>query len=142
MSESESTRQAWNVQPPTGSATPGEGVTCLSTSTTASTVDLFNSSGLPNKGYFNRYLTITAEGADIYFLFDMSSSTTIDPTVSHGTSVSSATTTVVPALLKDGVSVSVRLDPNTHRYLHLKASSGTPLVRIYPSSEKSPGYAY
>lgn len=142
MSESESTRQAWNVLPPTGSATPGQGVTCLSTTTTASTVDLFDANGVPYKGFFNRYVTITADGADVYFLFSNASGTTISQTVSHGSSLTSATTTAVPAILKDGVSVSVRLDPNTHRYLHLKASSGTPVVRIYPSSQPSSGYAY
>lgn len=142
MSESESTRQAWNVLPPTGSATPGQGVTCLSTTTTASTVDLFDANGLPYKGFFNRYLTITAEGADVYVLFSANSGTSINPTVSHASSLTTATSAVVPALLKDGVSVSVRLDPSSHRYLHLKASSGTPVVRIYPSSQPSTGYAY
>lgn len=142
MSESESTRQAWNVLPPTGSATPGQGVTCLATSTTASTVDLFDANGAPYKGFFNRYLTITAEGADVYVLFDNAAGTVISQSVSHATSLTSATTTAVPAILKDGVSISVRLDPNTHRYLHLKAASGTPVVRIYPSSQPSTGYAY
>lgn len=134
MSESESTRQAWNVIPPVASATPGEGVTSLSTSTTASVVDLFDASGNPYKGYFFRYLTIIADGADVYFAFSSANTPSISNTVA-GVSVTAGTTTAVPAILKDGVAISVRLDSNSHRYLHLKAASGTPSVRIYPSSQ-------
>lgn len=137
MSESESTRQAWNVTPPTVSATPGEGVTVLTTTTTAAAVDLFDGSGVPYPGLFYRYLTITADGADVYFAFASANTPAIDPTAGN-TAVGTGTTTGTCAILKDGVSISVRLDPNSHRYLHLKASSGTPKVRIYGSSQKRP----
>jgi len=135
VSESESTRQAFNVTPPTVSATPGEGVTVLTTSTTAAAVDLFDSNGVPYSGFFNRYVTIVADGADVYFAFASANTPTID-NAAGGATVAAGTTTGTCSVLKDGVAIAVRLDSNSHRYLHLKASSGTPKVRIYGSSQK------
>lgn len=133
----ESFRQASNVTPPTSSGTPGEGVTAIATTTSASTVDLWggNAKPLNNPGYFDRYITIMACGADCYFLFSAASNVTIDNTIDEAT-VSAGTTVAVPFLLKDGVPQSFRLNEDDHRYLNLKAATGTPIVRITPSSQK------
>ncbi len=128
--------QADNVTPPTASSTPGVGVSCFSCSTTADTVDLYAADDRPYTGYFERYLSITADGGDIYVLFDDDSTNGIDQTVAHATSPVSATAETVPWLIKDGSIQSFRLDLDTHRYMHKKAVSGTPKLRIYPSSPK------
>jgi hypothetical protein len=125
--------QADNVTPPISSATPGVGVTCFTASTTASSIDLYDANGNPYAGLYNRYLYIVSISADCYFLFS-ESTVTIDESVGHASSITSATTTAVPWLLKDGVAQPIRLTGTSLRYLNLKAASGTPKVRLYPSS--------
>lgn len=134
MSNSEAAVQAENITPPTASATPGVGVSCFSCSTSADTVDLYQADDKPYLGYFDRYISLMADGGDIYILFDDDSTNGIDQTVAHATSPASATAETVPFLLKDGVEKPYRLTLGMHRYLHKKASSGTPKLRITPSS--------
>jgi len=128
--------QAENITPPTASATPGEGVTAISTSTTASTVDLYAADDRPYTGYFDRYVTFMSCGADCYILFDNDSTNGINESTTHASNLTTATTEAIPWLLKDGVPQSFRLNKDDHRYIHLKAASGTPTVRFYPSSHK------
>lgn len=137
MSASIAGQQAENITPPTASTTPGEGVTAISTTTTASTVDLYIGEDNPYKGYFDRYVTFMSCGADCYILFDNDSTNGISEATAHASSLTSATTEAVPWLLKDGVPQCFRLERGSHRYVHLKAASGTPIVRFYPSSHKT-----
>jgi hypothetical protein len=138
--ESEGTRQLNNVLPPRASATPGLGVTAITVTTSASVVDLYEASDNQiGNNLFERYLTVVADGADVYWATSMLSSTVIDPTV-NGTTVSAGTTAVVPGLLKNGVPVRIRLDVNYDRYLCFKGV-GSATVRIYPSSQPKVEYA-
>lgn len=129
-------QQAENITPPTAGTTPGEGVTAISTTTAASTVDLYAAADRPYEGYFDRYISVMACSSDCYVLFDDDSTNGIDETVAHATLVTSGTAETVPWLLKDGVPQMFRLTKGSHRYMHLKAASGTPIIRIYPSSHK------
>jgi hypothetical protein len=135
MSESEATRQAMNVTPATASATVGTGTSCFTTSTTASVIDLYAAADRPYENLYDCYLKIVADGANVYYAFSSASTPGIDETVGHATSPTSATTTAVPDLLVDGQPEWVRLTKGDHRYLHLKAASGTPKVRIRRSSQ-------
>lgn len=132
--ETEATRQANNVIPPVSSATPGTGVTCITTAVTASVVDLYTLvSAEARPMLYERYWSLMADGGDVYFLFS-ASSVTIDKTAGS-TTFDAATTAVTPWLLKDGVEKAFRLNDTTIRYLCLQASSGTPKLRLVPSSQ-------
>lgn len=128
----EAERQAANVTPPMASATPAEGVTALATSTTSATFDL---DSYPE--FFGRYVDLKADGGKIYVVFDNDSTGSINESTT-GASISAATTEATCWPITDGETLSVRLEKTTHRYLHVKAASGTPTLRIRTSSPRGP----
>ncbi len=132
MSQTEADRQASNVIPPTQGTTPGEGVTFLATTTTASNHDLSTHTLL-----FERYITLHALDGDIWYSFGPTNATAIAKATAGGASVSAGTVAANCIKLASGQYVSVRLDKTAHRYLHLQADSGTPRLAMYPSSHKS-----
>lgn len=118
---------AAHVTAPEASATVGRGITVIATSTASAQTDLAPAT---NPGLFNRYVDIVADGGKIYVSFD-------DDT---GHALNEATTGTTEATcwpLADGVPQSFILDPVKHRYLNHKAASGTPTLRIRPSSPKA-----
>lgn len=127
--------QAAVVTPPTAGATPGAGITCIATDTTSRTYDLQAYTAL-----FGRFVDFKADGGKVYFLLDNDSTGGLDQTVAGvagvTTAVADGTTEAVPWPLADGETLSCMLSPTAHRYLHVKASSGTPQLRIRPSSPK------
>lgn len=130
-------RQAMNVTPPTASNTPGEGVTCLSANTSAQVADLYDSNGNPYRGYYDRYVTLEADGDSVYVAFSNAATPLIDDTVSGTANVAAGTTTAVPLKIPKDSGKDFRLETNTHRYLHYKGASACTL-RIAPSSQKLP----
>ncbi len=127
-------QQAMCVTPPTAGATPGDGVTCITTDTTSRTYDLQAFTGL-----YGRYVDFRADGAKVYILLDGDSTGSIDQTVAgaaaSATAPADGTTEAVPWPLTDGETLSCRLSPTAHRYLHVKGASAGQL-RIRPSSPK------
>lgn len=132
MSESEATRQANNVTPPTSSATPGVGVTAIATTTAAVSLDLFQTATQPYEGFFDRYVELMAVGADILFSF---SATAVTIALAAGTTISGSTSATQPSFLINGIPRPYRLNKTDHRFLNIKASSGTPILIITPSSQ-------
>lgn len=119
-----------NVTPPTAGTTPGLHITSLATSTVSATYDLSTFTDM-----FFRYLDITADGGKIYISFDNDSTGEIDQTVA-GETIAAGTTEAVPWPIRDGEVRSYRLHNVTHRYLHVKADTGTPYLRICGSSQQ------
>lgn len=123
-------RQDANVSPPTASATPGVGVTCVqvpSASTLVLDLDAY-------PGFFDRYLDFAADGGKVYVTFDDTSTGNID-TAAYGATLVAGTQKTHPWPIQDGEVRAYRLDKGAHRYLKARASTGTPLLRITPSSQ-------
>jgi hypothetical protein len=132
--ESEATRQVNNVIAPVASATPGAGVMCITTAITAAAVDLYDSNGNPRPDLYCRYLTLMADGDDIYVAFSATDAPAIDKTAG-GATVALGSLATIPWLLKNGVPQRVRLPYTSLRYLHTQAAANTPKLRILPSSQ-------
>lgn len=83
------------------------------------------------------FLTIQADGADIYYCFDNVNSRTLDETAA--TAAGGAPSFPTTACLKcpDGQERSYRIQRNLDLYLYLKTSTGTGRARIYASSQPS-----
>jgi hypothetical protein len=124
-----SEKLATYVTPPEASATVGKGITVLATSTASASTDLAPAT---NPGLFNRYVDVVADGGKIYVCFDEDSTHAINE-------ATTGTTEATCWPLADGVPQSFVLDPTRHRYMHYKAASGTPTLRIRPSSPKHSG---
>lgn len=134
MSTTEADRQANNVIAPIASATVGTGTICLTTTTSSAAVDLYDTNGIPRQMLYNRYLSFCADGGDIYITFSSSGAITIDKTAG-GATVALGSLATIPWLLKDGVPQAFRLMDDQVRYLYTQAASGTPKLRISPSSQ-------
>src|SRR5687767_4250294 len=106
------------------SATPAVGVTAIATSTASASVDL---NAYPE--FYGRYVDLQADGGKIYIVFDDDSTHSINEATT-GTTIATGTTEAIPWAIPDGTTISVRLEKTTHRYLHHKAASGTPTLRI------------
>jgi hypothetical protein len=117
------------VTPPMAGAVVGENITVLATSTASASTDLGPTT---NPGLFNRFVDVVADGGKIYVVFDNDSTHAIDETTT-------GTTEATCWPLADGVPQSFVLDPTRHRYIHYKAASGTPTLRIRPSSPTGTG---
>lgn len=128
----EADRQAQNVSPPQASATPATGNTAIATSTSSATVD-FND--YPQ--FFGRYVALQADGGKIYVTFDDDSTGSINETTT-GTTLAGGTTEAIPWAIPDGTTLNVRLERTTHRYLHHKAATGTPTLRIRTTTPVGP----
>lgn len=135
MSESEATQQANNRFPPTSSATIGEGITVLACTVTADTFDLWDGAGVAPAGFDNCYISIRADGGKVYYSFS-ATPVTIDETVSTTTTTVAGTTTVTCMDLPDGAGDDYRINAQQHRYINVKAASGTPYLRLWRSSQK------
>lgn len=124
------------VTPPVASATPGVGVTCLATDTTSRTYDLDAFAG-----FYGPYVDFVADGGKIYFVLDEDATGAINESVAGAagaaTAIADGTTEAVPWPLNDGQVLPCILVKGKHRYLHVKAASGTPKLRIRASSPPS-----
>lgn len=137
MSSSRPEVQALTVTPPTAGTTVGLHVSCIATSTTSATYDMQS-----HTNFFNRYVDFKADGGKIYFSLDNDSTGSIDETVAGtagaATAPADGTTEAVPWFLADGETTSFIPTPTKHRYLHVKAATGTPKLRFRASSPKVP----
>lgn len=120
----ESFRQSTNVLPPVLS-----GILVASVTTTTSSIDI---SSISQKA---SYITIQADGDDIYFAFGSASSSgiTLDPTAVAGAGVCFK--------LPNGASADFKMEAiaNVHDKLWVKASTTTCKIRIYQSSQRRVG---
>lgn len=127
--------QAATVTPPTSGTTVGLHNTAIATETTSRTYDLSTYTNL-----FDKYIDLKADGGTIYVSFDNDSTGSIDQTVkgtaSAATALADGTTEAVPWPIVDGETLPCILTPTKNRYLHVKAATGTPVLRIRPSSPK------
>jgi DNA-binding beta-propeller fold protein YncE len=128
----EADRQAQNVTPPFASATPAEGTTAIATSTSSASID-FND----YPAFFGRYVALQADGGKIYVTFDDDSTHSINEATT-GSTLANGTTEAIPWAIPDGTTLNVRLERTTHRYLHHKAASGTPTLRIRTTTPLGP----
>lgn len=128
----EAERQANNVTPPQASATPAVGTTAIATSTSSASID-FNS--YPQ--FYGRWVALQADGGKIYVTFDDDSTHAINEATT-GTTLADGTTEAIPWAIPDGTTLNVRLERTTHRYLHHKAASGTPTLRIRTTTPVGP----
>lgn len=124
-------RQDADVTPPTVGSTPGLNITSLATTTTSATHDLQAFAEM-----FGRFLNFTADGGTIYVAFSATDTGPIDENVSD-TSVANGTEPRAVWPIRDGEVTAFRLTAASHRYLHVKAASGTPKLRICGSSPRS-----
>lgn len=126
-------RQYANNIGPIASAIPGFGTAAITTSTTAAVVDL---QLLPGNKYslHNRYIELQADGGDIYIAFSSDGVPVIDETAGN-TTLATGTLATVPWKLVSNTSMRIRCEKDTYRYLHVKAASGTPKLRIRPASQ-------
>lgn len=87
------------------------------------------------------YLTIKADGADIYFVLGPNNGGTINDTaaVAAGSPMAFAATSC--DLIKNGDRAELRIARDVDRYLYLKTASGTAIARIYASSQPTPAAA-
>lgn len=128
----EADRQAQNISPPMASATPAVGVTAIATSTASATVD-FND----YPAFFGRYVALQADGGKIYVVFDDDATGSINEATT-GSTLATGTTEAIPWPIPDGTTLNVRIERTTHRYLHIKAASGTPTLRIRTTTPIGP----
>lgn len=128
----EASRHAVNITPPMASATPAVGTTAIATSTASATVD-FNS----YPAFFGRYVALQADGGKIYVTFDDDATGSINESTT-GTTLSGGTTEAIPWAIPDGTTLNVRLERTTHRYMHHKAATGTPTLRIRTTTPIGP----
>lgn len=128
----EAERQAQNVTPPMASATPATGVTALATSTASATFDLGS-----YPAFFGRFVALQADGGKIYVVFDDDSTGSINEATT-GASIAAGTTEAIPWAIPDGATLNVRLERTTHRYMHVKAASGTPTLRMRTTTPIGP----
>lgn len=128
----EAERQSANVSPPQASATPATGTTALATSTASATIDLND-----YPAFFGRYVALQADGGKIYVAFDDDSTGSINETTT-GATIAAGTTEAIPWAIPDGTTLNVRLERTTHRYLHTKAATGTPTLRLRTTTPVGP----
>lgn len=87
------------------------------------------------------YLTIQADGADIYYALDSVNTGTINDTAATAAGSPMAFGTTAPVVIKNGLSAEVRIARDVDRYLLLKTATGTATARIYASSQPTPAAA-
>lgn len=133
--DSPATLQSDNVTPPTGVTTPGDGITVLTVATTADSFDLYDANGVPYPGFFDRYITLTADGGKLWYSFT-DATQTVNEAITSTTTVAAGTTAVTCQVLNDGLSATVRLTEGTHRWLNVKSASGTIKLRVHGSSQR------
>ena len=130
----EADRQATNPYPPTQSATPGEGITLLTTSTTAVAHDMGAYDGM-----FQRYVDFSAGAQAIWIAFGAAATPVIDKSNAGAATLAGGTETDNAIKIAVGATVTFRLHPINHRYLHVQADSATPILTIRPSSQEHIG---
>lgn len=123
-----SERQFHNTTPAQQSTTPGVGVTMLATSTTAAAF------AVP-EGWYDRYLTLTAGSAPVWYAFGPAATPVIDKNYAGGASVTAGTLAANAEYIASRGAIDVRLDRKIHKFLHVQADSGTPTLSIRPSSQ-------
>jgi hypothetical protein len=88
------------------------------------------------------YLTIQADGGDVYYATNSTNAGTIDDTASTAAGSTMAFGATAPVLIKNGAAAEVRVARDVDRFLLLKCPSGsTAIARIYASSEPTPAAA-
>lgn len=131
-------RQDIDVTPPFASDTPGEGVTCITADTQSRAYEMD-----PFGGFYGRYLDFKADGGKLYFTFSNDPSVLIDETLAgtagDALAITTGTKKQVPWPLENGETRAFRLQKGRHRYLHVKAATGTVKLRFFPSSRNADG---
>jgi hypothetical protein len=111
-------RQASNILPPTS----GSVIVAAVTSTGAST-------NLDSASWYNLYITVQAETADVYILFAATS--VVAEALSDVATGSGATVcAVVPA----GTEKNFRVQRGIHKYIGYKTATGSATLRMFKSS--------
>jgi hypothetical protein len=113
--------QAANVVPPTK-----DGMNVLSVTTTGAATDL------DGAGWFDEYITLQADGGDVYVLF--AASTTLAAALDDTATGTGAT---VCAVIQNGTERSYRLRRGAHKALGYKTATGTAKLRVFISSDQA-----
>ncbi len=130
----EGSRQYFNPVPPTQSTTVGVGVTRLATAVTAAEIDL---APVTNPGLFHRRVSFVVEGTDaVWIAFSAAAGTAVDKSATPGATLAAGTLAANGLKLPGGSTTVFRLDPVNQRYLHIQADANTPVLAIYPSSQR------
>lgn len=138
MGTEEQTRQLNNVLPPRVQKIWVQAVDATSRAYDLTALNLGDVYNAPHSIYV--YLTMRAEGGDVYFGFDSVNTDTIDDTaaITAGTTPSSTNFTTTSCwVIPNGQTVRMRILRNVDKYLYLKTSTGTAKCRIYASSHPS-----
>lgn len=131
----EGARQYFNPVPPTESATPGIGVTCLGTSVTARVYDLAQYPAM-----FGKILELFVSTGTVWISTSSDGATAIDKTLAIGpdgdaNAIGEGTAKANPIPISSGMAFQMRLSKKQSRYLHVQADSGTPTLFIRPASQ-------
>ncbi len=92
-----------------------------------------------NPGNDHVFVTMHADGGDIYYFFDSATATVDDTakitagTAASATSMSAATTAC--AKLLSGTSIDLRINRRDDKWLVVKTSTSTAILRMYASSQ-------
>lgn len=88
------------------------------------------------------YLTIQADGGDVYYATNDTDAGTIDDTATTAAGGTLAFVATAPVLIKNGAREEIRIARDVDRYLLLKCPSGsTAIARIFASSQPTPAAA-
>jgi hypothetical protein len=83
------------------------------------------------------WLTLEADGADLYFQLSDGSSTALDPATVIAAGGALAYSNAYGAKLKDGIPKECRIDRSRDTHIVLRTSSGTATIRFWASSNPS-----
>lgn len=135
------TEQAMNVVPPRLDKVAAQAVDSTSRAYDITALALGGATWKPGVKDF-LYLTIQADGADVYYALDSVNTGTISDTASTAAGSTMAFGATAPALIKNGAAAEVRVARDVDRFLLLKCAGGsTAIARIYASSQPTPAAA-
>ncbi len=86
------------------------------------------------------YLTMLADGGDVYFAFGSATNSTLDNTANNAVGVAVTATTMSGVAtwaqkIPSGQSMQVRIERSTDTWIVLKTSAGTSTLRVHASSQ-------
>jgi hypothetical protein len=82
------------------------------------------------------YVTLQADGADVFFVFSDSSTVTLDDTAAQAAgNADAAFAATYGAKIVSGTESHYRISRALDQYIHIKTSSGTGVLRMWASSE-------
>ena len=122
------------IRPPTQGTTPGLNITRIATSVTAVALDL--TIGGTSKRFFGKRLRVVNEDASIaiWIAFSNDGTPDIAMATAGGATLAAGTVQANGFKLPAGTALEVRLTEGLHKYIHIQAASGTPVLTIYPAS--------